>query len=473
MGHDILIVDDERDICTLIAGILEDEGHTARRAHNSTEAIDAVRQRRPALVILDVWLQGSELDGLQLLEVIRREEPPVPVVMISGHGTIDTAVSAIKTGAYDFIEKPFKADRLLLVVDRAIEADRLRRENVSLRRRAGGEVTFVGSSGAAANVRSQLDRVAPTGSRVLITGPSGAGKESVARLIHQGSKRADGPFVVVNCSAMPAERLELELFGTDGESAADSLRVSGAFEMAHGGTLLLKEVADLPVPLQSRLARVLQEQSFTRDGGTTRVEVDVRVLASTAHTLQDEIAAGTFREELFHRLNVVGLRVPPLSERREDIPEVANDLLQRVADATGLPARPIGEDTLAALQGHDWPGNVRQLRNVIERLLILAPAGGGPIRADALPNDVSEDAPSVLRWEKGGEIMQLPLRDAREVFEREYLLAQVTRFGGNISRTATFVGMERSALHRKLKSLGLHGGAAENGGEAATETRGA
>ena len=256
---------------------------------------------------------------------------------------------------------------------------------------------------------------------------------------------------------------------------ADSLRVSGAFEMAHGGTLLLKEVADLPVPLQSRLARVLQEQSFTRDGGTTKVEVDVRVLASTAHTLQDEIASGTFREELFHRLNVVGLRVPPLSERREDIPEVANDLLQRVADATGLPARPIGEDTLAALQGHDWPGNVRQLRNVIERLLILAPSGGGPIRADALPNDVSEDAPSVLRWEKGGEIMQLPLRDAREVFEREYLLAQVTRFGGNISRTATFVGMERSALHRKLKSLGLHGGAVDDrtGGEAATETRGA
>jgi two-component system nitrogen regulation response regulator NtrX len=311
--------------------------------------------------------------------------------------------------------------------------------------------------------------VASTGSRVLITGPSGGGKETVARLIHQGSKRADGPFVVVNCSALPAERLELELFGTDSENAAD-LRVSGAFEMAHGGTLVLKEVADLPIPLQSRLARVLQEQSFTRDGGSTRVEVDVRVLASTARVLHDEIAAGAFREELYHRLNVVALRVPPLSERREDIPEVANDLLQRVADATGLPARPIGEDTLAALQGHDWPGNVRQLRNVIERLLIMAPAGGGPIRADALPSDVSEDAPSVLRWEKGGEIMQLPLRDAREVFEREYLLAQVTRFGGNISRTATFVGMERSALHRKLKSLGLHGGAADerNGGDAAS-----
>jgi two-component system nitrogen regulation response regulator NtrX len=467
MGHDILIVDDERDICTLIAGILEDEGNTARRAHNSTEAIDAVRQRRPSLVILDVWLQGSELDGLQLLEVIRREEPPVPVVMISGHGTIDTAVSAIKTGAYDFIEKPFKADRLLLVVERAIEADRLRRENASLRRRAGGEVTFVGSSSDAAAVRTQIERVAPTGSRVLITGPSGAGKETVAWLIHQGSKRADGPFAVVNCSALPAERLELELFGTDGD-AGESLRVTGAFEMARGGTLLLKEVADLPLPLQSRLARVLQEQSFTRDGGKTRVEVDVRVLASTGRALQDEITAGAFREELFHRLNVVALRVPPLSERREDIPELAIDLLRRVADATGLPARTIGDDTLAALQGHDWPGNVRQLRNVVERLLILAPAGGGPIRADALPNDVSEDAPSVLRWEKGGEIMQLPLRDAREVFEREYLLAQVTRFGGNISRTATFVGMERSALHRKLKSLGLHGGVADERGDAAS-----
>jgi two-component system nitrogen regulation response regulator NtrX len=463
MGHDILIVDDERDICTLIAGILEDEGHTARRAHNSTEAIDAVRQRRPSLVILDVWLQGSELDGLQILEIIRREDPPVPVVMISGHGTIDTAVSAIKTGAYDFIEKPFKADRLLLVVDRAIEADRLRRENATLRRRAGGEVTFVGSSSAAASVRTQIERVAQTGSRVLISGASGSGKETVARLIHQGSRRADGPFVVVNCSALPAERLELELFGTDGEGASDALRVTGAFEMAHGGTLVLKEVADLPLPLQSRLARVLQEQSFTRNGGKTRVEVDVRVLASTAHALQEESAAGSFREELFHRLNVVALRVPSLSERREDIPELAADLLRRVADATGLPSRVIGEDTLAALQGHDWPGNVRQLRNVIERLLILAPAGGGPIRADVLPSDVSEDAPSVLRWEKGGEIMQLPLRDAREVFEREYLLAQVTRFGGNISRTATFVGMERSALHRKLKSLGLHGGGDERG----------
>jgi two-component system nitrogen regulation response regulator NtrX len=469
MGHDILIVDDERDICTLIAGILEDEGNTARRAHNSTEAMDAVRQRRPALIILDVWLQGSELDGLQLLEVIHREDPPIPVVMISGHGTIDTAVSAIKNGAYDFIEKPFKADRLLLVVERAVEADRLKRENATLRRRAGGDVTFVGSSGPAGGVRGQIEKVAPTGSRVLVNGPSGSGKETVARLIHQGSKRASGPFVVVNCSTLPTERLEIELFGTDGETAGDTLRVSGAFELAHGGTLLLKEVADLPLPLQGRLARVLHEQSYMRDAGKTKVEIDVRVLATTARNVPEEITAGKFREELYHRLNVVSLRIPPLSERREDIPELSADLLERVAAATGLASRTIGEDTLAALQGHDWPGNVRQLRNVIERLLILAPPDGGPIRADVLPSDVSEDAPSVLRWEKGGEIMQLPLRDAREVFEREYLLAQVTRFGGNISRTATFVGMERSALHRKLKSLGLHGGSLDERIEPAAE----
>jgi two-component system nitrogen regulation response regulator NtrX len=379
--------------------------------------------------------------------------------MISGHGTIDTAVSAIKNGAYDFIEKPFKADRLLLVVERAVEADRLKRENATLRRRAGGEVAFIGSSAAAAGVRGQIEKVAPTGSRVLISGPSGGGKETVARLIHQGSKRATGPFVIVNCSTLPVERLEIELFGTDGETESDALRVSGAFELAHGGTLFLKEVGDLPLPLQGRLARVLHEQSYARDAGKTRVEVDVRVLAGTARNLPEVIAAAQFREELYHRLNVVSLRIPPLSERREDIPELAADLLRRVADATGLASRTIGEDTHAALQGHDWPGNVRQLRNVIERLLILAPPDGGPIRADVLPSDVSEDAPSVLRWEKGGEIMQLPLRDAREVFEREYLLAQVTRFGGNISRTATFVGMERSALHRKLKSLGLHGGA--------------
>jgi two-component system nitrogen regulation response regulator NtrX len=462
MAHEILIVDDERDICTLIAGILEDEGYSTRRAHDSREAVEAFRARRPSLVILDVWLQGSEHDGLEVLKIIKRDDASVPVVMISGHGTIDTAVAAIKSAAYDFIEKPFKSDRLLLVVQRAIEAASLRAENAALLKRAGGEEALIGGSPAMTQLRGAIERVATTGSRVLLSGPPGSGKELVARLTHRASKRAAGPFVMVNCAAFSAERLDLELFGSEsgeGESAGgDGVAVFGAFEQAHGGTLLLDEVGELPAATQGKVIRVLQEQAFFRDGGKSRVEVDVRVIAATTRDLQPDIAAGRFREDLFHRLNVVPLRVPSLAERRDDIPELANHLVRRVAAAAGLPARQIGEDAIAALQSYDWPGNVRQLRNVIEHLLIVAPAdGAAPLRADMLPADFGDISPSVLRWEKGGEIMQLPLREAREVFEREYLMAQVTRFGGNISRTATFVGMERSALHRKLKSLGVHG----------------
>jgi two-component system nitrogen regulation response regulator NtrX len=384
------------------------------------------------MVILDVWLQGSELDGLQLLDVIRREEPPIPVVMISGHGTIDTAVSAIKSGAYDFIEKPFKADRLLLVVDRAIEADRLKRENASLRRRAGGEVFFVGSSGPATSVRGQIERVAPTGSRVLIAGPSGAGKETVARLIHQGSKRADGPFVVINCSTLPAERLELELFGTDGETEGDSLHLSGALELAHGGTLVFKEVGDLPVALQSRLRRACCRNSRTPATPARPASRSMRPsTASTARTLQDEIAAGSFREELFHRLNVVSLRVPPLSERREDIPELATDLLRRVADATGPPTRLIGDDTLA-LQGQRLAG---QCPPAAQRHRAVIDPGAGRRRADP-PTCCSKRCQrgctigSAL-GEGGRDHATAAARRARGL-RREYLLAQVTRFGGNI-----------------------------------------
>jgi two-component system, NtrC family, nitrogen regulation response regulator NtrX len=459
MAHDILVVDDEADIRMLMCGILKDEGYQTREAGNSAQALAAVRSRRPTLVVLDIWLQGSELDGIEILKIIRRELPDLPVLMISGHGTIETAVAAIKIGAYDFIEKPFKSDRLLLVVERAIEAARLRREVEELRLRAGGDEELIGVSHAMGQLRQQVERVAGTGSRVLVSGPPGAGKDVVARVLHGQSRRAPGPFVALNCATLRPERLELELFGSEaGAESADSPRKVGTFEQAHGGTLFLDEVADMPLETQGKIVRAVQDQTFERVGGG-RVEVDVRVIASTNRDLAFEIAAGRFREDLFYRLAVVPIRVPSLRERCEDIPLLARHFMTRAAEAARLTPREFGEDAMAALQAYEWPGNVRQLRNVVDWLLIMAPGESRePLRADMLPAEIGSIAPTVVKWDKGGEIMTLPLRDAREVFEREYLLAQVTRFGGNISRTAAFVGMERSALHRKLKSLGVFNG---------------
>jgi two-component system, NtrC family, nitrogen regulation response regulator NtrX len=458
MAHDILIVDDEADICMLIAGVLRDEGYATREATDSAQALAAIHARQPTLVILDIWLQGNQpLEGIEILKLLRAEMPSVPVVMISGHGTIETAVEAIKIGAYDFIEKPFKSDRLLLVVERAIEAAQLRRENEELKLRAGGDIDFIGASSGANLVRQQIEKAAPTGSRVLVTGPPGAGKEVIGRLLHLRSRRVKGPFVPINCATMRPERLEIELFGTETGSDGGPRKI-GTYERAHGGTLFLDEVADMPLETQGKIVRVLQEQTFERIGGTSRVEVDVRVVASSNRDLGSEISAGRFREDLYYRLSVVPIRVPPLRERREDIPLLARHFMERSSEAARLAPREIGEDAMAALQAYSWPGNVRQLRNVIDWLLIMAPGDAHePVRADMLPGEITAIAPSVVKWDKGSEIMTLPLRDAREVFEREYLVAQVTRFGGNISRTAAFVGMERSALHRKLKSLGVFG----------------
>jgi len=460
MSHDILIVDDEADIRMLMSGVLRDEGYQTRDAADSDSALAAIQARRPSLVILDIWLHNSRLDGLEILDHIRKDHEDLPVVMISGHGNIETAVTAIKKGAYEYIEKPFKADRLLLVVERAIEASRLRRENAELRMRAGGELAMVGDSQLANQLRLTIDKVAPTNSRVLIGGPPGVGKEVVARLIHNRSGRSAGPFVPVNCAAMTPEHIEMALFGVeDGVEAPGSPRKTGTFENAHGGTLFLDEVADMPLVTQGKIVRVLQEQTFERVGGHTKVAVDVRVIASTNRDLQEQIAAGRFREDLYYRLNVVPIRVPPLKERREDIPLLVRHFMQMAARSSGLPEREIGEDAMTALQAHSWPGNVRQLRNAIEWMLIMAPGDvGAKIRADMLPPEILDISPAVLRWDKSGEMMALPLREAREVFEREYLAAQILRFGGNITRTASFVGMERSALHRKLKSLGLTNG---------------
>ncbi len=452
MASDILIVDDEADIRELIAGILEDEGHGARIAGDSDAAIAAIEKRRPSLVILDIWLQGSKLDGLEVLDVIKKIHPDMPIVIISGHGNIETAVSAIKRGAYDYIEKPFKADRLILITARALEASKLKRENRELKERSTQSSEMIGKSAAMNQLRQSIEKVAPTNSRVMISGPSGTGKELAARVIHDNSARASGPFAILNAAAMAPDRMEVELFGTEDSGGP---RKVGALEEAHGGTLYIDEVADMPVETQGKILRVLVEQNFQRVGGGTKVHVDVRIISSSSRDLQREMAADTFREDLFHRLSVVPVNVPALSERREDIPALVRFFVKQLTLASGLQPRRIGDDAIAVLQSHDWPGNVRQLRNNVERLLILS--GGEPdaiITADMLPDEIGTGLP--LSPNGGGDhLMSLPLRDAREIFERDYLMAQINRFGGNISRTAEFVGMERSALHRKLRMLGV------------------
>jgi two-component system nitrogen regulation response regulator NtrX len=454
MPADILVVDDEEDIREIVSGILSDEGHSTRLARNSDEALAAIEARRPHLVLLDIWLQGSRLDGLQLLEIVKQQHGNVPVVMISGHGNIETAVTAIKLGAYDFIEKPFKADRLILVAERALETSRLKREVTELRARSGAVNRMIGSSAAIANLKRVIERLGPTNSRVLISGPPGAGKELAARLIHAQSVRADGPFVVLNAPTITPDNMESELFGV--EPSADRPRRVGALEEAHGGTLYLDEVADMPLETQAKILRVLVDQNFQRVGGSARVHVDVRIISSTSRDLAQAITDEQFREDLFHRLSVVPIRVPSLAERRDDVPELVQYFLEQIAQTMGVPPRRIAADAMAVLQSHDWPGNIRQLRNNIERLMILAL--GDPeadITAAMLPSEIGALVPAIPSGVGGEKLMSIPLREAREVFEREYLIAQINRFGGNISRTAEFIGMERSALHRKLKSLGV------------------
>ncbi len=454
MSSDILIVDDETDIRDLVAGILDDEGYRTRVARNSDEALQAVEARRPNLVFLDIWMQGSRLDGLQLLDLLKEMHPDLPVVMISGHGNIETAVSAIRRGAYDFIEKPFKADRLMLVAQRALETSSLKREVRDLQQRSGGLGRIVGRSTVINQLRQQIEKIAPTNARIMIVGASGSGKELAARTIHAQSARASSPFIVLNAAAITPETMEEALFGV--ENVDGKARRTGALEEAHGGTLYLDEVVDMPRETQNKILRVLIDQNFQRVGGSTRVFVDVRIIASTSRDLAAEIAAGHFREDLYHRLSVVPLRIPALSERREDVPELIEFFMEQIGATSGLPRRRIAADAMAVLQSHDWPGNVRQLRNNMERLMILA--GGDAdteVTAEMLPPDVGALVPLTPTGAGGEKLLGLPLREARETFEREYLVAQISRFGGNISRTAEFIGMERSALHRKLKSLGV------------------
>ncbi|MEG3180045.1 nitrogen assimilation response regulator NtrX [Sphingomonas sp. LT1P40] len=458
MKLDILVVDDEADIRELVAGVLEDEGYETRAAADSDATLEAIAERRPSLVLLDVWLQGSRLDGLELLDEIKRRDPSIPVLVISGHGNLDTAVAAIRRGASDFIEKPFEAERLLWLVERATETERLRREVASLRATVGRESDLTGSSGAINAVRATLKRVAATGSRVMITGGPGTGKEVAARLLHEWSLRAAGPFVIVNAARMTPERVEEELFGVeDGD-----LVHPGLLEQAHGGTLFLDEIADMPMTTQGRILRVLTEQKFSRVGGQRQVKVDVRVVSATARDLMTEIAEGRFREDLFYRLNVVPVAIPPLADRREDIPSLVDHFVAHYATGRRVPTPEVASDAMVALQSYEWPGNVRQLRNVVEATVILAPGDRiGRIDIDLLPTEVLGRRSAEGGGAGASAMMGSPLKEARETFEREYLRIQIRRFSGNISRTAHFIGMERSALHRKLKLLGISEGREE------------
>ncbi len=447
---DILITDDERDIRELISDILKDEGYTTRLASNSEECMAQINAEPPALMILDIWLKDSQMDGIDILKKVKRDNPDVPVVIISGHGNIEIAVAAIKQGAYDFIEKPFNIDQLLVVIARAMETSRLRRENSDLRRKEVVTGEMIGSSAGFRGLKSQLDKVTKSNGRVMLTGGPGSGKEVAARYIHAQSNRASGRFVTVNCAVVEPDRMEEVLFGR--ESAGRGVE-PGLLEQAHGGVIYFDEVADMPLGTQSKILRVLVEQQFQRAGGSDKVRVDLRVISSTTRDLDAEIAAGRFRQELYHRLNVVPIPVPCLEDRREDIPELAAHFIEQFHKGQGLPLRELSDEASAMLQTMRWPGNVRQLRNVIERVLILG-EGTGPILARELPSG-SGETESEGKVVLTGALATLPLREARELFEREYLLTQINRFGGNISRTANFVGMERSALHRKLKSLGV------------------
>ena len=456
MASDILIVDDEADICELVAGLLQDEGYATRTARDSDDALNEIKSRRPNLVFLDIWLQGSRLDGLQLLDSVKEQHPELPVVMISGHGNIETAVAAIK-------QRRLRLHREAVQGRPAGAGRRSRAGNLAAQARgqgAQGARRRCRSAWSAVRRRSTsfarpVEKIAPTNSRIMIVGPSGAGKELAARHLHALSARASGPFVVINAAAITPERMEIELFGVEQTNGTQQRKV-GALEEAHGGTLFIDEIADMPRETQNKILRVLVDQTFQRVGGSTKVAVDVRIVSSTSRNIEAEIAGGRFREDLYHRLSVVPIRVPPLAERREDIPDLVDYFMEQISQSTGLPQRKIGGDAMAVLQSHDWPGNVRQLRNNVERLMILA--GGEPdavITANMLPQDVGSMVPAMPNGNGGEQLMGLPLREAREVFEREYLLAQINRFGGNISRTAEFVGMERSALHRKLKALGI------------------
>lgn len=460
MALDVLIIDDEADIRDIISDILKDEGFTSRAVASSEEAFKSISKKTPDAIILDIWLQGSDLDGLGILEIVKKQYPLMPVVVISGHGTIETAVSAIKIGAYDYLEKPFTHNKLMIVLKRACESAKLRRENIDLKSRVIDKTEFVGNATITTRLKGEIEKVAPTSSRVMIHGAIGSGKELASRLIHKKSRRANGSCIVFSPTSMSPHKIQQELFGDSERHDTNSLynkRIS-LLEAANNGTLYIDEVGDLPNSAQSRLLKFLNDQILTKSKNKS-IKLDVRLITSTTKDLQVEIAHGRFRQDLYYRLNVVPLSVPILAERKEDIPLLVKYFVTQLSKFSGLKERQFSDEAIETLQAYNWPGNVRQLRNVIEWTLIMNPPSAGvmeKIKSDMLPQDVINNSVNISKPDTNLDMMSMPLREAREVFERQYLTAQMNRFNHNISKTSTFVGMERSALHRKLKTLSIH-----------------
>lgn len=445
---DILIVDDEKDIRELVSDILIDEGYTTQLAANSEDTFKSIEKSKPKLIILDIWLKESKLDGIDILKHVKLNNPDIPVVIISGHGNIEIAVAAIKQGAYDFIEKPFNIDQLTVVIARAMETSRLRIENAAFKIKEIPSFELIGNSSVFKNFNQQLDKVSSGNSRIMLTGPSGSGKEVAARYIHKNSPRKDFAFVTVNSASMSSERMEELLFGSESNGNIQL----GLLEQANGGVLYLDEVGDMPIGTQSKILRVLVDQQFMRIGSKTNTSVDFRVISSSSKNLVQEIQNKNFREDLYHRLNVIPISVPSLEDRIEDIPFISNFFIDELSEKQGLPRRKLSQKAVVHLQSRNWPGNIRQLRNVLERSLILGSQSGEISIAEFETKEIIKNDNSV---EMDGNMLGLPLREARELFEKDYLIAQINRFGGNISKTSQFVGMERSALHRKLKTLNV------------------
>jgi two-component system, NtrC family, nitrogen regulation response regulator NtrX len=448
-GEHILIVDDERAIQATLRGVLEDEGYRVSAVGSAPDALARLADETPDLIFLDIWMPG--MDGLEALAEIKQRRPEATVVMISGHGTIETAVKATKLGAYDFIEKPLSLEKTLLAVSRALDHSRLEREIRTLREQLDRGQEIVGKSALIEELRGQIAVAAPTNGRVLIHGENGAGKELVARAIHTQSTRRDAPFVEVNCAAIPEELIESELFGHErGAFTGAVARHRGKFETANGGTIFLDEIGDMSLKTQAKVLRVLEEQAFERVGGKDTIQVDVRVLAASNQDLKEQIAQGRFREDLYYRLAVIPIEVPPLRRRKEDIPALVEYFIALFSAQNGKRPKVVSVEALAYFLSYDWPGNVRELRNMVERLVIMTPRD--VIGPEDLPPPLRPKEPAAAAEEVQRE---KTLKEARDSFERAYILAELRGHEGNVTRTAEKLGIERSHLYRKLKSYGI------------------